>query len=283
MFHYDQSMEAWEPYNGPLSATPILPDAVKSLRPRLLPLPPRTSLCFLPPPRNIARFSLSLLRKIPSDMELKLEATRNGIALPIRANPPSSDVHPALFDISAMLSVRTRAGDGGGVQRLDFDVDLSGASPGIVYFNLWSTSVEEPVIPLLLASRSVLLVAHEMGKVFKDLGHNEDVCGEDLLADVADILAATAPTSVPTRLVPMNSFHSDLDKKRLIVAARDILEWSRESGLSSLELLIKDQIELLELPEKMPIPLSAFWSGYWTAHGLVFSLAFNILRGVKGW
>ena len=71
-------------------------------------------------------------------------------------------------------------------------------------------------------------------------------------------------------------------KGQLIISAKDNFEQFGEAGLHHLERLASDQTEFVELPECMPIPLSAWWSGWWTVHGLLFSIALNIYRGITG-
>ena len=290
-FRYDQCLKTWQPYDGLLGATPIPIAMFKSLEPRCLVLPHATSRC-VPCPQIIVDFSMSLEMQSASNplspKQLNLEATQSGVAVPIRANPLSANLQPGPsppqeFDISAGFSFSplTECGDvdPGKVLRLKFEVDLSRALPGLLVFNLWS-STDKPLVPRLLATGCALLLPKGMEHVSEDLNR---AGGEDLLADLADILAVNAPTTKSSQLSrTMSPSDSVLHRRQLLVAAKDILEWSREAGLHHLEHLASDQVGFLELPELMPLPLSAWWSGWWTGHGLVLSVAWNLFRGSKG-
>ena len=292
-FRYDQRSEAWEPYDGLLGPSPVPWPILKILEPRCSVLPRVTSrYSSVPGPQNAVSFSISLEVQTSSNLSslmLKLEATQNGIAVPIRAALLSTNVKPGPlqiqeFDVSAGFSLNPLPGavDPVRVQKLEFQVDLSRALPGLIVINLWS-STDKPLVPMLLATGSALLLPKGLEQVSEELNHAAYACGEDLLADLADILAVNAPATKSSQLSRLNPSDTVLYKRQLLAAAKDILEWSWEAGLHHLECLVSDQIEILELPELMPIPLSAWWSGWWTLHGLVFFLAWNIYRGITGW
>ena len=190
-------------------------------------------------PLGITRFSVTVpaspQRGIDaSSVELKLEATLNGIAKPIRA---ASHPHvPQLsqttrFHDSARLSVNSAGNND--LIILEVDVDLNQASPGLLVFNIWSTSAPSGS---LLTSGCALLLAQEEGYVLGDL--TDEACGgEDLLSDLADILDASSASSQHTSAVPPLSI--------LLDAAEDILKWSRDEGRASLERLILDKAQVL--------------------------------------
>ena len=280
-----ESSGAWEPYFGFQDANNV---QLKNLEPCCLVLPRATN-SYVPCPQKTVSFSMSLEMQGSNSLmpDLRLEATQNGIAMPIRAALLSTNVQPTLlepqeFDISTEFSFSPLTKSGAidpRLLRFEFQLDLSRASPGLLVFNLWS-STDKPLIPMLLASGSALLLPKGLEQVSKELNHAAYACGENLLADLADILAVNALIAKSSRISLPNKVL--LHKSQLLVAAKDIVEWSREAGLHHLERLASDQVDSMELPEQMPIPLSAWWSGWWTVHGIIFSAGWNLFRGIKG-
>ena len=290
-FRYDQGLKSWQPYDALLGASPMPTTMFKSLEPSCLVLPHATSRS-VPCPQNIVSFSMSLdfqSTSTPLSSMLKLEATQSGVAVPIRAmllstsNMQPGVLRPQEFDISAGVSFSplTESGvvDPRGLLRLEFQLDLSRALPGLLVFNLWS-STDKPLVPMLLATGSALLLHKGLERVSEDLIRTKYALGEDLLPDLAEILAINDPYTKSSRM--MNSSDTVLHKRQLLIVAKDILEWSREAGLHHLERLASDQVDFMELPELMPIPMSALWAGWWTGHGLILSVAWNIYRGTEG-
>ena len=289
-FRYNsESSGAWEPCDG--LTMDLIP--LKNLEPRFLVLPFAATSCPVPCPQNIATFSMSLemlSTSNPLNMMMTLEATQSGVAVPIKAASLSRNVQPEQlspqeFDISAGFSLSTSTGrnfiEFDRVQKFEVQVDLSRASPGLLVFNLWS-STDKPQVPMLLATGRTLLLPKGLEQVSEELNHAAYAYGENLLADLADILAVNAPATKSSHLSRLNPSDTVLCRRQLLISAKDILKWSREAGLHHLERLASIHAVFLELPELMPIPLSAWWSGWWTFHSLFFAAAWNYFRGITG-
>ena len=168
-------------------------------------------------------------------MGLKLEVTLGTIAQPIRAVPSTRFQLGQMtnyFDISAPFSFSPLGVQGVDDLKLEVDVDLHQATPGLLVFNIWSSS---PHASCLLRTGSTLLLSQALDNVLDDLA--DGACGDDLLADLADILDASSASSMDTDVVYLSS---------LLDAARDILEWSRETGCASLEHLILERTLILQ-------------------------------------
>ena len=235
-FSYNPDAGLWEAAavndsKGP--APPLSGPSLLCLSPRVLVLP-----------QGVTRFTATLKGRPPrcdADRGLKLEAVLGGAALPIRVLPstyfltaPSPN-----FELASSMTFRaseesTPPSGGGGegpeaVWTLQLEVDLDGARPGLMQLNLWSST---PPAGALLASEKVLLLRSGLEQLAVDLV--DEGCGEDLLADLADVL------EVPVRAC--------LGTARLMVltdTAEGLLEWSEEAGLTSLERLVLEQLYLI--------------------------------------
>ena len=212
----------WEPHDDqPLTPSP--PIWMKHLQPNCLSLP-----------QGIARFSMVVPANLLNNMGamgLKVEVTLGTIAQPIRAVPSANNVQldeMTNFDISAVFILNPL---GGGLcvdhVKLEVDVDLNQAAPGLLVFNLWSSCFPASC---LLTTSNALLLSQDLDHVLGDITDGTDE--EDLPADLADILDASSASSRPTDIVYLSS---------LLDAASDILEWSRETGCVSLERLLLER------------------------------------------
>ena len=166
---------------------------------------------------------------------LRLEVTLGTIPQPIRAVPSArvqldQMIH---FDTSATFSL-SPLGGGQSVDdlKLEVDVDLNQAAPGLLVFNLWSSSSHASC---LLNTGSTLLLSPDLDHILGDL--TDGACGEDLLADLADFIDASSASPILTDVVYLRS---------LLDAARDIFEWSREAGCVSLERLLFERTLILQ-------------------------------------
>ena len=176
-------------------------------------------------------------------MGFKVEATLGTIAQPIRAVPSACVELGQMtnFDISATF-VLNPLDDSLSVDdlKLEVDVDLNQAAPGLLVFNLWSSS---PHASCLLITASTLLLSQDLDHILGDL--TDGACGEDLLVDLADILDASSALSMLTDVFYLR--HTDIVYlSSLLDAARDILEWAREAGCVSLEQLLLERTLFLQ-------------------------------------
>ena len=211
--------------------------------PSLLCLSPRVLVL----PQGVTRFTATLQGRPPrrdavADRSLKLEAVLGGAALPIRVMPtarflatPSTN-----FELASIITFRASEeepapGSGGegpeAVWTLDLEVDLDGATPGLMQLNLWS-SAPLPALGVLLASEKVLLLRSGLDQLSVDLV--DEGCGEDLLSDLADVLEVPLRASLGTAHLMV-----------LTDTAEGLLEWSTEAGLVFLEQLVQEQLLLI--------------------------------------
>ena len=267
-FWFDSSLDAWKREASDSATTPTtlsVPSLAMDLEPCCMVLPLGLSHV-----RAVLKHDTLPSAQIQA---FKVEAVLHGAAVPVRLIPaPALADAPSFFSPLAEIALSASPQTNEDINSswkgmsdstalrvpchnaLNVEIDLRQVTtPGLLQINLWSSPPANiNQVSSLMATNSVLLIHGDDARVADEI--NGEACGEELLADLAEVLLA-ASEEADIDLHPLDG----TSRSRLSITLdviSDLLEWSRATGCENLERLL-DSCETNIKAKLATIPMAA--------------------------